>query len=124
MWGERKGLKIHFWGWIFVFFGGWFQAGLYPLSLGTVNEEGERSPMVPVWVQKLGTGFCGLPKPWFVWARNNPQQGILCCSLSWSHRGRSRSSLGVLGLLSPAALLQVCITYETVPCRMLGMVIR
>lgn len=107
-----------------LFFWGWFQADLYLLSLGTVSEEGERPPMVPVWVQKLGTGFCGLPKPWFVWARNNPQQGILCCPLSWSHRGRSRSSLGVLGPLSPAALLQVCITYETAPCRVLGMVIR
>lgn len=85
--------------------------------------------MVPVWLQKLGTGLCGLPKPWFVvWARNNTQQGILCCPLSWSHWGKSRSSLGVLGPLlgplSPAPLLQVCITYEMVPCRVLGMVIR
>ena len=41
---------------------------------------------------------------------------------SWS------CSLGVLwplpGPLSPATLFQVCITYETVPCRVLGMVLR
>lgn len=75
-----------------------------PVALGTGLSLGSQSP-----------GLASVPG--MIQGKGSPSS-----PLSWSR------SLGVLwplpGPLSLATLFQVCITYQTVPCRVLGMVLR
>lgn len=67
-----------------------------------------------------GTGE-QLLKPWFgFYARSDPQGGVPTLPHPWSHW----VSCGLSMATVTAALFQVSIMYETVPCRALGMVVR
>ncbi|XP_030317922.1 uncharacterized protein LOC115599324 isoform X2 [Calypte anna] len=89
-------------------------AGLSLEGLGTAEAQRQAATQFP----RLYWPLPGLPKLWFgISVRNKPSS-----PLSWSCFLDVLWSL--LGPLSLATLFQVCITYETVPCRALGMVLR